>query len=353
MKFLNSVSIFLILLILVTSCDKKEDIINSGKENKLKKAYTEAFISRFGEFDKTQDWNTAMQVAVEISFVQSDADSCNVQLFTAPIGDDNCYRLAKFTAKDKVQFSVDVPKSQSQLNVVVRPIKGGVYGEWGARSVNIEKREAHLTYREAEMQSMTESQLSTEVLPQRWVLACNDMTSVGDFQYNDIVVSVYHLAGQKTATMRALAVGSEEEVFGYYNIDIPLNGGKEFHQWLAPNAAKDQMINVYGFSVVGDSFTYEVDDPWNYTIAGSKMGDITFAVGDNKSYWDRVNGETEWTKGRFYAPQMLCLPYPWAWPSKYTDIHMAYPYFLYWVEDGTKGADWYKTTDSQMVIMPK
>lgn len=194
---------------------------------------------------------------------------------------------------------------------------------------------------------------------QSWILACEDLGSTDDYDFNDIVLEVRTkieteetFEGQaktgetfKKATLqvRCLAAG------GTYQANISYDNGRvnigESHALLGRPGSSD-MLN-----------TKTLDCPFSEWITLEETTDATeWANIQNNNSWssDNITGKIQIvvtaddktghaalisapTQGE--APQMIIVPGDWLWPTERAHIEEAYPDFKTWNSNATL-TDW-------------
>ena len=174
--------------------------------------------------------------------------------------------------------------------------------------------------------------------PISWTLAAEDLGNIDDFDFNDVVVSLQKVAGQTDLNITALAAGGTLPVKLQYNgQDIqPAGAAKaEFHSWFGVDApggdGNYEMINTKSITRDGMTATLVLDA--NYTLTqfmdatDNNMGGFKIVVDRERN----GNWTTELTSPQNgTAPQMMCLPVGWAWPTERTRMVEAYPGFKDW-----------------------
>lgn len=177
--------------------------------------------------------------------------------------------------------------------------------------------------------------------PQSWTVACEDLGSIGDFDFNDVVFKVSHVSGSGEITVTPLAAGGTMTVNLYH--DSVLLG--EIHKLLGEDDVT-KMLNTgiegeKGYNPgSGSSITLSVDDSFTMTnnMGGFRLeilnGDGRFAA----EIQGPVNGD---------SPQMICVPGDWKWPREWQKISDAYPDFVNW--NSTNNAEWYKNSNSEYI----
>ena len=174
------------------------------------------------------------------------------------------------------------------------------------------------------------------VEPTSWIIACEDLGSTDDYDFNDIVFSVTHNAGETTATIRPLAAGGvlEAHIY-YYETDLG-----EIHELLGQTKKEDgtyPMINT-GAGPTGTASPITITVPADFTLSQG-MGNLGIQVVDKEStvrIWGAQTGT---------APQMLLLEGNWKWPKERVSIQTAYSHFPNWNSDANN-TEWTKTPSS-------
>lgn len=180
-----------------------------------------------------------------------------------------------------------------------------------------------------------------EETTQSWTVACEDLGSIGDFDFNDVVFKVSHVSGSGEITVTPLAAGGTMTVNLYH--DSELLG--EIHKLLGEDDVT-KMLNTgvegeKGYNPgYGSSITLSVDDSFTMT---NKMGGFRLEIlnGDGRfaaEIQGPVNGD---------SPQMICVPGDWKWPREWQKISDAYPDFVNW--NSTNNAEWYKNPNSEYI----
>ncbi len=186
---------------------------------------------------------------------------------------------------------------------------------------------------------------------QTWTLACEDLGSVDDVDFNDIVLDVAYVAGETTLTITPRAAGgtlvSEIYFREGYNTGYTLLG--EVHSLMSPTA---------GLSMLNTQESYHHVDPNSVkSIKVEVPADFDFAS-DTDGFMSRIKLITRQEDEEVYEakeitaytdlgesgriPRMLLLEGGWHWPTERTSISMAYPDFKKWVKDH-EATDWTKS----------
>lgn len=183
-------------------------------------------------------------------------------------------------------------------------------------------------------------EIGEEPESQSWIIACEDLGSTDDYDFNDIVFKVSHVAGQNVATVTPLAAGGIYESHIMFN-DVALG---ETHQMLGVEATEGNypMINTSSITATGTSQTVTV--PTDFSLANG-MGGFGITVKTN----DNINAVIITAPDAGEAPQMFCVPGTWAWPTERTKIQEAYPNFADW-NGNSNNIEWYNNPTAGKVL---
>ena len=204
---------------------------------------------------------------------------------------------------------------------------------------------------ESEMEAM-------EFEPQEWVVAIEDLGAQDDFDFNDVVFKVKHVAGESTAEVTPLAAGGTLETYLYQGNnkvvrkDIQGNVFDEFHEMLGATEGTYPMINTTSKGVAAAPIV--IDVPEDFTMALLTQENVPMSMGN---FWVEVKGNKAQQNGTVKvtapgegeAPQMICVPAAWAWPTERTSIKLAYPEFNTWVTNPNY-YDWVNTPVNGKVV---
>ncbi|MGN0281390.1 MAG: LruC domain-containing protein [Prevotella sp.] len=175
-----------------------------------------------------------------------------------------------------------------------------------------------------------------EDTPDQWIVACEDLGSTDDYDFNDIVFSVNHLPGSTTMQVTPKAAG------GIYAANIYFDGKNlgEIHQLLGYSAGSNglyPMINT-GAGHTGTANPIEITVPADFSLA-SGMSKFSITV-EGQGTAVTITSPKVGT-----APQMLLLEGTWRWPKEKEPIQSAYPQFANWSSDANN-IDWVNSADS-------
>lgn len=188
---------------------------------------------------------------------------------------------------------------------------------------------------------------SNNVNGQTWFVGCEDLGAIGDFDFNDVVFGIQHVAGETKATIYPMAAGGTLPVYLFNATNgEPLYDG-EFHTLWGSERTYDQIINADMYTGMGTPIEFDV--PEDYTVANvsgsTNMGGIEIHVAQNGSA-----GTTSSAVNIINAPQVGAVPqmilihqFPWAWPKEAVSITEAYPDFLSWSQTNSP-SNWYESS---------
>lgn len=173
-----------------------------------------------------------------------------------------------------------------------------------------------------------------------WTVACEDLGSTGDIDFNDIVFSVNYVAGSKEATVTPLAAG------GVYKAEIYYGDSKlgEIHELLGATGTDGTYPFVNTQSKTATAKDIKVGVGSNFSMTNNMGGFSIKVSNDNKAV--TISAPTVGA-----CPQMFVVPGDWAWPTEYTHIEKAYPKFADWSASELTNLDWYETYDKSLVII--
>ncbi|MGM9719741.1 MAG: DUF4842 domain-containing protein [Prevotella sp.] len=166
-----------------------------------------------------------------------------------------------------------------------------------------------------------------------WIIACEDLGDTNDYDFNDVVFKVSHVAGETTAYVTPLAAGGVLETYIIY-------GTKELgetHQLLGSDKKADgsyPIINTYSITAQGQKIPVTV--PSDFSMANNMGG---FAIHVVRTH---TNAYTIYAPTSGLAPQMFCVPGTWAWPKERVNIEVAYPQFANWSAN-SNNIEWYNS----------
>lgn len=183
--------------------------------------------------------------------------------------------------------------------------------------------------------------------PLPWTLAVEDLGESDDYDFNDLVLEITHVAGTNEATVKALAAGGIMPIYVKYG-DEPIDE-THVNQWLG---SKDHtvMINT-GAGATGTHST-----PITITVGENEKIDdiiakftIVVKTGEGDEEGTPAEEITKTNHGEVgTTPLMLLLDHDWEWPKERVSIETAYPKFTDWV--GNPELDWISSKVEENVI---
>ena len=187
----------------------------------------------------------------------------------------------------------------------------------------------------------------------QWIIACEDLGSTEDYDFNDIVFGVTHKAGETTATITPLAAGGVYRAEIYYYDQLI----GEIHELLGHTVKEDgkyPMINTGGTKDNGkDIKTITVSN--DFTMSENMGGfNIKVTIPQEGEEATGLGGQAIriWGTEEGKAPQMFMLEGIWKWPKEKQNIEKAYPNFAKW-NNNHQYYDWVNDSDSGLVWEPK
>lgn len=182
----------------------------------------------------------------------------------------------------------------------------------------------------------------------KWALACEDMGTTGDFDFNDVVFTVSHVEGQKEMTVMALAAGGtlDSEVYYDKNGDDNLTEDErieEIHKMLQVDPGK--ITNTYN-SKEATSLLYKIPVGENFFL-NSELKNFCVKTTDPYGKGERVMKLPKPGK----TPRVICVPSSWAWPKEKVNIIDAYPAFKEWSQNPVVPTDWYMNVSNPELVI--
>lgn len=175
-----------------------------------------------------------------------------------------------------------------------------------------------------------------------WTLAFEDMGTANDYDFNDVVLRVSHVAGQSKARVWVMAIGGTIE--NYLYLGDPKNHENligEVHELMGvPN--NGQVVNAREMTVSPKEIA-PVTVPANFTMSQVSMGGFVLSNNFGTSVVAKAEDGC--------VPYAICVPGTWQWPVERTRIDTAYPDFAQWVADHSKADTWYKNADHSHVVV--
>lgn len=188
--------------------------------------------------------------------------------------------------------------------------------------------------------------------PVSYIIACEDLGSTEDIDFNDIIISVSHVAGENTAVVTPLAAG------GTLKSNLLFCGRNlgEIHYLIDGSTGETgqmEMLNTnYGGNNPGPGTPIEVEVPSDFTLSydQTNMGGFSIVTYQRNSN-SPVNSMIIRAPEQGAAPQMILVPGDWRWPTERVQIYSAYPQFQDWSQVGGRYTSWYNNPMPNSSIM--
>lgn len=204
----------------------------------------------------------------------------------------------------------------------------------------------------------------TDDTPISWIIACEDLGSTHDFDFNDIVFRVSHVSGETKATVTPLAAGGKlsayikfvngnetqdiGEIHDLFGSQFSNNG----HLMVNTNAYMDnEDLHKYTDGVEANSI--EINVPSDYTLSydpntSTNMGGFAIQVQSSEN-----NATTIISSQTGESPQMILVPGDWIWPREYESIEDVYEDFGAWSKNMNINTNWYNTNINSNLLYKK
>lgn len=180
---------------------------------------------------------------------------------------------------------------------------------------------------------------------QVWTLAFEDMSTIGDFDFNDVVLAIVPnnspngKKGDKKgpADVFLCATGGTLDAFIYYQDELI----GEAHELLGSK--------VNGKNSIANTFSQKYAVKHIYTIQMHPG----HSIDDEAKYFKVIAGQNVISlpeKGEI--PKALCIPGFWAWPKESVRIDLAYEDFAKWAYNGKNdnSSNWYNKPQEDKVV---
>ena len=164
--------------------------------------------------------------------------------------------------------------------------------------------------------------------------AFEDLGTVGDYDFNDVILKVSHPSGSTRATVELVAAGGTLATAVKYGDEVLWN---EVHD--AFGVELSTMVNTGRGNAAKEPEPQDITVPSNATFTDLKFAIVvTYSNGNSISKVESVPSRGE-------APQYLCVPTTWKWPKESVRITQAYAQkghsFEEWAQNDSQAKDWY------------
>jgi len=205
-------------------------------------------------------------------------------------------------------------------------------------------------------------------IPISWIIACEDLPGTNsDFDYNDIVFSVTHVAGSSKCTIKPLAAGGTMESYIIYKrssdsgweVASDSYNRSEIHQWISQNssASHTTMLNTdinerniaQKVSLI-PSTTIDMGDDFSMSNFAEHFAVRVISNNSNQDihFQDVQNITTE--SGTANAPRLFCVNSDcptWQWMVERQPIYYHYTDFTAWASSQASSNSWYQTIETE------
>lgn len=214
------------------------------------------------------------------------------------------------------------------------------FEDWGGSGSDLDLNDVVLYITSANVEEIPDVE-DHDADPIKWLIAAEDLGSVDDFDFNDVVFEVEHAAGRLVATIRPLAAGGTLET--YLCRDGKRVNNREWHSLFGQSHTT--MVNTG--RATGRASTFTIDVPADFTLTSSSVGSGSI----HENYKQNMGGfsievvredgrvSTIEAPGVGTAPQMILIfqkdDKKWRWPVERVNIKSAYPRFESWMNPST------------------
>ena len=186
-------------MVLLGSCRGDFDF-----EKHMLSEYDISFRKTYGITDERQDWLTAAVFSITAK-IEMETENLNIVVYSGnPYSEVSVYKLASYKRQgQEITFDFDGPYTLSEVYVGV---------ETGSRfalkrvSVSSEKAAVSFSSSDFEKGSLPEAQ------DMSYIFAYEVGDTLGVFDFNDIILEVRHVSGERTADVMLRAIGVEQPV---------------------------------------------------------------------------------------------------------------------------------------------
>ena len=176
---------------------------------------------------------------------------------------------------------------------------------------------------------------------QEWILACEDLGAIGDFDFNDVVFSIQYASGSGKAKVSPLAAGGTLPIYIRYNGN---QIGSEVHEMFGKPV--NEMVNTQTGRYEASAQSIEIDVNADFSMSSGNMGGFSVLVkGISGGQAEAVVAAP--TAGS--APQMICVPAGWSWPKERESIVNSYKGFGEWGANYLTSTDWYENPTGKTI----
>lgn len=315
------------ILFLFASC-KSDDSNEDKYYNTITKKYYKTFVDNFGEFSMSHTWSTCETKKLDVSI--DEAKATRIKVFK----DDPTLSSRSYILADQVvtSFTFDAPIAMNEVYVSVELESGEtllkkVESSNSVFSANLSKTD------------VCDKEIS-EGVPMQYFIAYDGIGAVDDFDYNDVVLSVFRVSGRKSTTFAVFAVGCTSSVEAFFLGEVTEK--YLFHELHTTMYSSERtMVNTISpenrvsrkeMLRLAVQNTFDIDESISLNDIVKR---IAIKSGDLEIRYKSDKNDN--------APMVLIVADPeWEWPSEHVSIDVAYPEFKNYVNSEREFANWYE-----------
>lgn len=177
-----------------------------------------------------------------------------------------------------------------------------------------------------------------------WTLAFEDLGSTNDFDFNDVVIRITKNSTEQNGSVVSTTI----------DVDLCAAGGTLPTNVWFNNENLGEVHELFGVPTGTMVNTGNVEKDVVRLISGRTVGE-GFTISDNaRQFKIVVSGDA--TKeitlpgNTGVAPQAICIPGKWAWPTERLNIADAYTGFGAWGANYESNKDWYNTATGTVMV---
>lgn len=313
------------------------------------KMLQKTFFDNYGAPASGQTWNTAAKHMLNVTLPAA-TGKLTVSIYSANplVQSNNAIKLAEYTELQASQvhnLAFEGPGYLSNVYVAVQ--SGSNISVSSAVSIDASGN-CKYTLEEAPSESGRIYSRDME-----YIIAYEDLGVAVDLDYNDVVLGVTYVAGQKQAKVHLWALGTLIYAYAYYK-DNKLFEERELHDRFG--ISNNTTANVF---TPGDVFSLEARNNSKFDLSIFPELQVKLDVPEDYSFIDDVASFAIKTqpsakpldeeiktitvpKKAGEIPFAIVVADPdWCWPTETTSIGKAYPNFAKWVSE-PNSYNWYK-----------
>ena len=271
-RIFHSVVVAIMGTMIFCSCSNNELVDDNSITN-----YANNFEKVFGQVNSSQNFNTQKTVTIESSFPDAQG-SYTLRVYDGVPSSKCTSLIGKFENLNPRSISsvkVDVCKSANDVYCVA---DNGETHKIISQSISSTN---HVTAK-FDASTANTNQITND-RPNVVTIAFEDLGSIYDYDFNDVVIKVEYTTGTATAVITLMSVGGTLPVKIYYNYNDP-----EFGNELHPLFSGMELHDAMGYS---DNNTV-LNANWKYGNANQGVDYVDFVVDEIRVPEDFVIGES-------------------------------------------------------------